>query len=138
MMIPHSRRLVGALGLLILLAATPLGGRWQGQTRAAGGPQINYWHIWSDKFYGGIQDNLVSIFNKTNAGFQVKSFRGQGDLGKFLAAVASGTAPDVFMIPTNPIGLAVQGGLMPLDSYLKTSRVIKQSDFWPEAWILST
>jgi len=137
-MVHKMGRLIAALGLLGTLAATPLTGHWQGQTRADAGPTITYWHLWADKYYGGIQDDLAKTFNKTNPGFAVKSLRGQGDLGKFLASVAAGTQPDAYMIPTGPIALAVQGGLMPLDSYLKTSSVIKQADFWPGTWATCT
>lgn len=133
----HTQRLAAVLVMLVALVAAPLGGRWPTQARAAG-PTIIYWHIWSDKFYGGLQDQVTKQFNKTNPGFTVKPLRGQGDLGKFLAAVASGNPPDVYMIPTNPIGLAVQGGLMPLDHYIATSKVIKKSDFLPGAWATCT
>jgi multiple sugar transport system substrate-binding protein len=133
----RTRRLAAALGLVVALVATPLGARWQGQTHAAG-PTIIYWHLWADKFYGGIQDHLVDMFNRTNPGFTVKSLRGQGDAGKFLAAVTSGNPPDVYMVPTGPIQLAVQGGLMPLDNFLKASKVIKQADFYPGTWASCT
>jgi multiple sugar transport system substrate-binding protein len=130
------RRIGAALALLVALVATPLGGHWQ-QAHAAG-PTIIYWHLWADKFYGGIQDHLVDMFNKTTPGFTVKSLRGQGDTAKFLAAVAAGNPPDVYMVPTGPIQLAVQGGLMPLDTFLKASKVIKQSDFYPGTWASCT
>jgi multiple sugar transport system substrate-binding protein len=120
------------LRCLITLAALTLVACSSGST-SSGPTTITYWHLWTDKFYGGIQDDLVNQFNKTNPGFTVKSFR-QGDTGKFLAAVAAGNPPDVYMIPTGPIQLAVQGGLMPLDNYLKNSKIIKQSDFWPGIW----
>jgi ABC-type glycerol-3-phosphate transport system substrate-binding protein len=42
------------------------------------------------------------------------------------------------MVPTGPIQLAVQGGLMPLDNFLKASKVIKQSDFYPGTWASCT
>jgi multiple sugar transport system substrate-binding protein len=132
----RTRRLAAALGLLVALVATPLGGCWQ-QTHAAG-PTIIYWHIWSDKFYGALQDRVTYLFDKTNPGFTVKPFRGQGNPGKFLAAVAAGHPPDVFMIQTAPIQLAVQGGLMPLDNYLKASKVIKQADFLTGTWATCT
>src|SRR3954471_1490236 len=113
----RTRRVGAAVGRLCQLVAPPVGARWQGQPHAAG-PTIIYWHLWADKFYGGIQDHLVDMFNKTNHGFTVKSLRGQGDAGKVLAAVAAGNPPDVYMVPTGPIQLAVQGGLMPLDNFL--------------------
>lgn len=127
----RTRRVAVALSLLVALLAAPLGGRAHVQ---AAGPTIIYWHLWADKFYGGIQDDLVKTFNKTSPGFTVKSLRGQSDAGKFLAAVAAGNPPDVYMVPTDPIGLAVQGGLMPLDHYIATSKVIKSSDFYPGTW----
>src|ERR687886_2586643 len=132
----RSRRVAAALGLAVALVATPLGGHWQGSTHAAGSTII-YWHLWTAKFYGGIQDHLVDMFNKTNPGFTVKSLR-QGDTTKFLAAVTSGNPPDVYMVPTGPIQLAVQGGLMPLDNFLKASKVIKQDDFYPGTWASCT
>jgi len=133
----HARHLTAALAILAALVTAPLGARLPERARAAG-PTITYWHLWSDKFYGGIQDDLVGLFNKTNPGFTVKSLRGQSNTGKFLATVAAGNPPDVYMVPTGPIQLAVQGGLMPLDSYLKASKLVRQGDFWPGTWASCT
>ncbi|HEX4204303.1 MAG TPA: ABC transporter substrate-binding protein [Ktedonobacteraceae bacterium] len=121
--------------VLIMLASTLLAGC--GGSSSDVNAKLTYWHLWPDKFYGGIQNNLVKTFNQTKPGFTVTP-QAQGDTSKFLAAVSAGDPPDVYMVPSGPIQLAVQGALMPLDNYIKNSKVIKQSDFWPGAWASCT
>ncbi|MBO0779400.1 MAG: ABC transporter substrate-binding protein [Ktedonobacteraceae bacterium] len=121
---------------LLVVASMLFAGCSSGSSDGANA-KLTYWHLWTDKFYGGIQDDLVNTFNKTKPGFTVTP-QHQNDTSKFLASVSAGNPPDVYMVPTGPIQLAVQGALMPLDDYIKNSTVIKQSDFWPGAWSTCT
>ncbi|GHO89814.1 ABC transporter substrate-binding protein [Dictyobacter formicarum] len=128
---------LATLFIVLLTLASTLAGCGSSGSSTTTNPTLTYWHLWTDKFYGGIQDDLVHTFNKTQPGFTVNPQR-QGDTSKFLSTVSAGNPPDVYMVPTGPIQLAVQGALMPLDNYVKDSKVIKQSDFWPGAWATCT
>ncbi len=114
-------------------AVLPAGGRLAARPAAAG-PTISYWHLWTDAFYGGLQDKLAAQFNATNPGFTVKPFRNAGGDQKVILAITSGQPPDVWMMASAPIDKAVIGALQPLDSYIASSRVIRQSDFFASTW----
>ena len=52
---------------------------------------------------------------------------------KLIAATAGGNPPDVTHVGTSDLqGLGKAGIIQPVDRYLKASRVVKQSDLWPE------
>jgi multiple sugar transport system substrate-binding protein len=103
-------------------------------TPTASGPTVSYWHLWTDAFYGGLQDKLTAAFNATNPGFTVKPYRNAGGDQKVILSITSGQPPDVWMMQSAPIDKAVIGALQPLDSYIASSKVIHQSDFFSSTW----
>src|SRR5438094_5446117 len=80
-------------------------------TPRATGPTISYWHLWTDAFYGGLQDKITQEFNATHPGFTVKPYRNTGGDQKAILTITSGQPPDVWMMQNAPIDKAVRGAL---------------------------
>lgn len=127
------REFLKKTGVALGVAALPARGRAFSSPRA-GGPTVSYWHLWTDAFYGGLQDKLAQEFNATNPGFTLKPYRNTGGDQKAILAITSGQPPDVWMMQNAPIDKAVIGALQPLDQFIMSSKVIRPSDFFPSTW----
>lgn len=94
---------------------------------------IAYWWYWPNPNQVAAARAVIAEFQKENPDIAVKMSTGVDEAVKLPAAIAAGNPPDVTH-SYNTIGLAARGALMPLDSYIAASKVIKKSDYSQAQW----
>ncbi len=132
----HARgswRLLAAGALLIGLAG------WQGTPRAhAATTVVTYWtYQQSSKDINAATDATIKTFEQQNPGVTVKTtvFPYAVYRDKLLTAVKGGQAPDIAAIDQIWTSeFAASGNILPLDSYVAKSSIIKPSAFFTGAW----
>lgn len=98
-------------------------------TVKSGTKAIDWWWPWGGMTGLQALKALADDFNKTHNDFQVKPLQVSDERQKLLAAIAGQTAPSVETGGTG-VDFWLQGGAMPLDSYLGTSKVINVGDLF--------
>lgn len=81
-------------------------------------------------------DQVVSQFEKENPNIQVNAQIVNTDYEvKLNTMIASGTVPDVFLVPDGDFGTWVKTGVMlDIDSRVRSSKVLNLNDIYPSAW----
>ena len=78
---------------------------------------------------------MTNKFNEKSATFQVNSLVVTDVAPKLLTAIAGGTAPEVVVGGSVPYAeLWARHAVLPLDDYLKSSKVIQPEDFFESNW----
>lgn len=105
-------------------------------TQEAAGPVVVWAHPafnWRDAVGGEIMADTMAKHPKLQITIETITdgssiVRAQ----KLVAAAAAGTAPDITHVGTGDVqGLGKAGVILPVDRFLKASRVVSQADLWP-------
>ena len=134
-----SRRAVvaGALPLGALLAACGAGAGQAGGGSAPQQPEISGRIVhWSIAMFPFTEDVGLNLANEFRARYPKVEYVPETVVGdrvqKLIAAAAADTAPDIGMsTPFQVQELGVNGISLPLEGFLKSSRVVTQKDLWP-------
>jgi multiple sugar transport system substrate-binding protein len=121
---------VGA-GVLGACSIGPAGGGREAPTEAAG--KVTMWTRSAFRFDEDTGAEIIRDLTARNPRIQVDAqVLVEDPFQKLIAAAAGGTAPDVCHIaPQQVQELAFNNIAVPLDTFLKVSRVVKQTDLWP-------
>jgi multiple sugar transport system substrate-binding protein len=128
-----SWRLVVAGAMLIGL----IGAQGAGPTHAASAV-VNYWtYQQSSKDINSATDASIKAFERQNPGITVKTtvFPYSVYRDKLLVAVKGGQAPDIAALDQIWTSeFAASGNILPLDSYVAKSSIVKPTAFFTGAW----
>ncbi len=126
-----TRRALLLGGLVGALAACSRGAAPAQPSEVEG--RVEIWFLNQFRFDSGVGGDIVKEVQQQNPKLQLVPAEITGDrFQKLLTAAAAGSAPDIGQAGSWQMQeLGAAGIAIPLNPYLKTSRVVKQADIWP-------
>jgi ABC-type glycerol-3-phosphate transport system substrate-binding protein len=95
--------------------------------------RVEVWFLNQFRFDGGVGGDVVQQVRRQYPNLDVVATEITGDrVQKLLVAAAAGSAPDIGQTGAWQMQeMGAAGVTVPVDGYLRSSRVIKQADIWP-------
>lgn len=111
---------------------------WAGRNRGGWGQARNeiVFTGWGDTVERRVFEDVIAEFERLNPGAKVRYIQiPQNYMQKLQIMMAGGTPPDVFYIADGDFpGFVTRGMMVPLDDYIRRSRVVRLEDFWPSGY----